>query len=75
MISAKNLGQKVSASFSYKGLGCRFTDLHLLGFLLLQFGVQRGEIGVLILILDAMIFSSKPLKYILTYMYIVTSIV
>lgn len=75
MISAKNLGQKVSASFFYKGLGCRFTDLHLLGFLLLQFGVQGGETDVLILILDAMIFGSKPLTYMLTCMYIVTAIV
>lgn len=72
MISAKNLGQKVSASFFHKGLGCGFTDL--LSFLLLQFGVQGGEIGMLILILDAMIFSSKPLKYVLTCTYIVTAI-
>lgn len=52
MISAKNLGQKVSASFLCKGLGYRFTDLHLLGFLLLQFGVEGGEIDMLILIPD-----------------------
>ena len=58
MIPAKNLGQKVSAS-CVKALA-----VVLQTYAYLAFFIQFWEgIDMLILILDSMIFSSKPLKY------------